>query len=97
MWSLATEYKSGLTNTKEADSADHRCPVQRGLHLGAAIRLPRGQGRSATSSGPASAVEEAQTLNLGGHNLPALVYQQAGNSGGLYNSAANYSLTTCPT
>ncbi len=41
-------------------------------------------------------VEEAQTLNIGGHNLPTIAYQQAGNAGGLYNPTANYSYNYAP-
>ena len=47
-------------------------------------------------SGLGASLEEAQTLNIGGHNLPTILYQQAGNSGGLYNSTANYSFNYAP-
>jgi hypothetical protein len=42
------------------------------------------------------AVEEAQTLNIGGHNLPTIAYQQLGNGGGLYNATTNYSFNYAP-
>jgi hypothetical protein len=35
-------------------------------------------------------------LNIGGHNLPTIAYQQAGNAGGLYNPTANYSFNWAP-
>jgi hypothetical protein len=41
-------------------------------------------------------VEEAQTLNIGGHNLPTLTYQQTGNPGGLYSPTSNYSFNYAP-
>ncbi len=42
------------------------------------------------------AVEEAQTLNLGGHTCRPLFTSKAGNGSGLYNSAANYSFNYAP-
>jgi hypothetical protein len=95
MWSLATEYRSGLTNTKEATplTIDAQYNVgftwerQYGFRVVKKIDSKLWAGVSA---------EEAQTLNLGGHNLPAMVYQQAGNSGGLYNSGSNYSFNLAP-
>lgn len=95
MWSLATEYRSGLLNNREAipQTIDAQYTVgftwerQYGFRVVKQISNQFWAGMS---------VEEAQTLNLGGHNLPAIVYQQAGNSGGLYNSTANYSFNFVP-
>lgn len=95
MWSLATEYKSGLFNNQEAIplTIDAQYNVgftwerQYGFRVVKKINNQLWAGMS---------LEEAQTLNLGGHNLPAIVYQQAGNSGGLYNSTANYSFNFVP-
>jgi len=95
MWSLATEYKSGLTNTKEAT------PLTIDSQYNVGFTWERQYGFRVVKNvhdklWAGFAVEEAQTLNLGGHNLPALVYQQAGNSGALYNAAANYSFNYVP-
>jgi hypothetical protein len=95
MWSLATEFNSGIENLKEEIplTIDSQYTVgfswerQYGFRVVDKINNQLSAGIS---------LEEAQTLNLGGHNLPALVYQQAGNSGGLYNSAANYSYNFIP-
>ncbi len=95
MWSLATENRSGLLNNREAIplTIDAQYSVgftwerQYGFRVAKQISNRFSAGMS---------VEEAQTLNLGGHNLPAIVYQQAGNSGGLYDSAANYSFNLAP-
>jgi hypothetical protein len=95
MWSLATEYKSGLTNTKEQIPLTIDAQYQVGFtwERQYGFRVVRNIHDKVWAG---FAVEEAQTLNLGGHNLPALVYQQAGNSGGLYNSLANYSFNYAP-
>ncbi|HUB51908.1 MAG TPA: hypothetical protein VL986_07170 [Terracidiphilus sp.] len=94
MWSLATEYKSGLVNGSEQIPLTIDSQYQVGFtwerQYGA--RVVKNLGKMSAGF----AVEEAQTLNLGGHNLPALVYQQAGNSGGLYNPTANYSFNFVP-
>jgi hypothetical protein len=95
MWSLATEYRSGLTNTKEAT------PLTIDAQYNVGFTWERQYGFRVVKKiddklWAGVSLEEAQTLNLGGHNLPALVYQQAGNSGGLYNSGANYSFNFVP-
>jgi hypothetical protein len=95
MWSLATEYRSGLTNNKEAT------PLTIDAQYNVGFTWERQFGFRVTRKiddklWAGVSVEEAQTLNLGGHNLPALVYQQAGNGGGLYNSGANYSFNLVP-
>jgi hypothetical protein len=95
MWSLATEYKSGLTNTKEAipQTIDAAYNVGFTWERQFGFRAVKSIGKKVWIAG---AVEEAQTLNIGGHNLPTIVYQQAGNSGGLYNPTANYSFNFAP-
>ena len=95
MWSLATEYKSGLTNTKEATplTIDSQYNVGFTWERQYGFRVVKQVGSNVWAG---VAVEEAQTLNIGGHNLPALVFQQAGNSGGLYNPGANYSFNYSP-
>jgi hypothetical protein len=95
MWSLATEYKSGLTNTKEAT------PLTIDAQYNVGFTWERQYGfrvvkRIANNFWFGTAVEESQTLNIGGHNLPTIVYQQTGNGGGLYNSTANYSFNYAP-
>jgi len=95
MWSLATEYKSGLANTKEA------IPMTIDAQYNVGFSWERQYGFRVVKNidnrlWVGVAAEEAQTLNLGGHNLPALVYQQAGNNGGLYNPTANYSFNFVP-
>jgi TolA-binding protein len=95
MWSLATEYRSGLANNREAT------PLTIDAQYNVGFTWERQYGfRVAKSIGDkfwaAASIEEPQTLNIGGHNLPADVFQQAGNSGGLYNPTANYSYNYAP-
>jgi hypothetical protein len=95
MWSLATEYKEGLTNTKEATplTIDAQYNVGFTWERQYGFRVVKNFNKKIWLGG---AIEEAQTLNIGGHNLPPLLYQQAGNSGGLYNATANYSYNRFP-
>ena len=95
MWSLATEYKSGLTNNAEA------IPLTIDAQYNVGFSWERQYGfrvvkRLRGHFWLGGAVEESQTLNIGGHNLPTIVYQQAGNAGGLYNPTANYSYNYAP-
>jgi len=94
MWSLATEYKSGLMNTKE------QIPLTIDAQYNVGFTWERQYGfrvvKNINRLSVGMSAEEAQTLNIGGHNLPALVYQQAGNSGSLYNPTANYSFNFVP-
>jgi hypothetical protein len=94
MWSLATEYKSGLANLNEQIplTVDSQYQVGFTWERQYGARIVKNIGKLSAGF----AVEEAQTLNLGGHNLPALVYQQAGTSSGLYNPTANYSFNFVP-
>ena len=95
MWSLATEYKSGLANLREA------VPLTIDAQYNVGFTWERQYGfRVVKTITPklwfGASAEAAQTLNIGGHNLPTIVYQQAGNGGGLYNSTANYSYNYAP-
>lgn len=95
MWSLATEYTHGLANLSEAIpltiDAQYNVGFTWARQYG--FRVVKQIGNKFWFGG---AVEEAQTLNIGGHNLPTIVYQQPGNAGGLYNPTANYSYNFAP-
>jgi hypothetical protein len=95
MWSLATEYKQGLTNTAEAVplTIDSQYNVGFTWERQYGFRVVKAMGRGFWIG---ASIEEPQTLNVGGHNLPTIVYQQAGNAGGLYNPTANYSYNYAP-
>jgi hypothetical protein len=95
MWSLATEYKNGLANLQEA------IPLTIDAQYNVGFTWARQYGFRVVKKldgkiSLGAAVEEAQTLNIGGHNLPVIAYQQAGTSGGLYNPTANYSYNYAP-
>jgi hypothetical protein len=95
MWSLATEYKHGLDSLSEAIplTIDAQYNVGFTWERQYGFRVTKNLGSRLWVGG---AVEEAQTLNIGGHNLPTIAYQQAGNAGGLYNPSANYSFNYAP-
>jgi hypothetical protein len=95
MWSLATEYRHGLSNLSEAVplTIDAQYNVGYTWERQYGFRLVKHIGERFWMGG---SVEEAQTLNIGGHNLPTIAYQQAGNAGGLYNPTANYSYNYAP-
>lgn len=95
MWSLATEYKNGLTNNQEATplTIDAQYNVGFTWERQYGFRVVKKLGSDLTLGG---SVEEAQTLNIGGHNLPVIAYQETGTSGGLYNPTANYSFNYAP-
>ena len=95
MWSLATEYRHALENNKEATPLTIDAQYNAGFTWARqyGFRVTKNLGSKLWIGG---AVEEAQTLNIGGHNLPAIAYQLAGNGGGLYNSTANYSFNYAP-
>ncbi|AEU37437.1 hypothetical protein [Granulicella mallensis] len=95
MWSLATEYRHGLENNSEA------IPLTIDSQYNVGFTWERQYGfrvvkRISNKFWIGGAVEESQTLNIGGHNLPTIAYQQTGNGGGLYNSTANYSFNEAP-
>jgi hypothetical protein len=95
MWSLATENRHGLANLSE----DIPLTIDAQYNVGFTWERQYGF-RTVKMLGQklwiAGAAEEAQTLNIGGHNLPTIAYQQAGTSGGLYNPTANYSFNYAP-
>lgn len=95
MWSLATEYRHGLENSSEAIplTIDAQYNVGFTWERQYGFRVVKAIGNSLWIGG---AVEGSQTLNIGGHNLPTILYQQAGNAGGLYNPTANYSYNYSP-
>jgi hypothetical protein len=95
MWSLATEYTRGLANLSEAIplTIDPQYNVGFTWARQYGFRVTKQLGSRVWIGG---AIEESETLNLGGHNLPTIVYQQAGNPAGLYNPAANYSFNQGP-
>ena len=95
MWSLATEYKEGLTNAREATPLviDAQYNVGFSWERQYGFRIVRNLGKKLWLG---ASIEEAQTLNIAGHNLPVLLFQQAGNGGGLYNATANYSYNRLP-
>lgn len=95
MWSLATEYRHGLTNNAEA------VPLTIDAQYNVGFTWERQYGfravkRLSNKLWIGGSVEEAQTLNIGGHNLPTIAYQQTGNAGGLYSSTSNYSFNDAP-
>jgi hypothetical protein len=95
MWSLATEYSSGLSNGAEAT------PLTIDAQYNVGFTWARQYGfrvvkKISDKFWLGGSIEEAQTLNIGGHNLPTIVYQQAGNGSGLYNPTANYSYNFTP-
>jgi hypothetical protein len=95
MWSLATAFSHGLDNRSEA------IPLTIDSQYNVGFTWERQYGfrvvkRISDKLSLGGAVEAAQTLNIGGHNLPTILYQQAGNAGGLYNSTANYSFNYAP-
>jgi hypothetical protein len=95
MWSLATEYRHGLANLSEA------IPLTIDAQYNVGFTWERQYGfravkRVSNRLWIGGSAEESQTLNIGGHNLPTIAYQQAGNAGGLYNPTANYSYNYAP-
>jgi len=95
MWSLATEYKKGLANRSEAIplTIDSQYNVGFTWERQYGFRVVKQIGDRFWIGG---SLEEPQTLNIGGHNLPTILYQQTGNAGGLYNPTANYSYNYAP-
>jgi hypothetical protein len=95
MWSLATEYRHGLAPLSEAVplTIDAQYNVGFTWERQYGFRVVKQIGDRFWIGG---ALEEPQTLNIGGHNLPTILYQQTGNPGGLYNSTANYSYNYAP-
>ena len=88
MWSLVTEYRSGLQTKTEIQpqtidpqyNAGYSWARQYGFHVTKNLNKKVFLG---------GAIEAAQTLNLGGGAAGTFIYQQAGNTGGLYNNGGN--------
>jgi hypothetical protein len=95
MWSLATAYTSGLTNLREAipQTIDSQYNVGFTWERQFGFRVVKTVGDKVWVG---VSVEQPQTLNIGGHNLPAIVYQQPGNTAGSFNPAYNYSYNFAP-
>jgi hypothetical protein len=96
MWSLVTETRSGLSNRTEVlpQTIDAQYTAGFSWARQYGLRVVKSVGKKFWIGG---AVEEAQTLNPGGGGLPfTAVFQQVGNTGGLYNNQANYSYNLAP-
>ncbi|ADV83290.1 hypothetical protein [Terriglobus saanensis] len=95
MWSLATENKEGLTNLSEAVplTIDAQYNVGFTWERQYGFRVVKQVGKKFWIGG---ALESAQTLDIGGHNLPTIAYQGTGNAGGLFNPTSNYSFNYAP-
>ena len=95
MWSLATEDRSGLSVLQEAipQTIDSQYTVGFSWARQYGFRATKQLGDHLWI---AASAEAAQTLNIGGHNLPTILYQEVGSSGGLYNSTSNYSFNEAP-
>jgi hypothetical protein len=96
MWSLATETLQGMTNTTEA------LPLTIDPQYTAGFVWTRQYGFRVYKDFShkfwlGASLENAETLNPAGSNLPTnLLIGSSGNSGGLYNSTANYSFNLAP-
>ncbi len=95
MWSLATEYRHGLSNLSESIplTIDSQYNVGYVWARQYGFRAVKRIGDHLWVGG---SVEEAQTLNIGGHNLPTIVYQEPGTAAGATNPLANYSFNYAP-
>ncbi len=96
MWSLVTETKHGLDNRTEA------LPMTIDPQYAVGFNWARQYGFRVTKDlndkfWLGVSAESAETLNVGGRNLPSnYVIGSAGTGGGLYNSTANYSFNLAP-
>jgi hypothetical protein len=95
MWSLATEYAHALDPRSEAlpQTIDSQYNVGFTWERQYGFRAVKQIGQRLWIGG---SVEESQTLNIGGHNLPTIAYQTTGTSGGLYSTTSNYSINYAP-
>ncbi len=95
-WSLATETTAGLTRGTEILPATIDAQYEAGFVWGRqySFRMSKDLGKSAFLG---FSVENAETLNPGGQNLPSnYLFGSTGTGGGLYNSTANYSFNYTP-
>ncbi|HEX7961638.1 MAG TPA: hypothetical protein VF493_17085 [Terriglobales bacterium] len=88
MWSLVTETRTGLQNRTEAlpQTIDSQYTAGFSWERQYGFRVTKAFGKTFFLGG---AVEEAQTLNLGGGGAGTFIYQQAGNTAGLLNNGGN--------
>jgi len=88
MWSLVTETRNGLANRTEVlpQVIDPQYTAGFSWERQFGFRVTKAFGKKVFLGG---SVEEAQTLNLGGGGSSTFLYQQAGNTGGLYNNGGN--------
>jgi hypothetical protein len=90
MWSLVTETRTGLQNRTEVlpQTIDSQYTAGFSWERQFGFRVTKNVGKKVFLGG---AVEEAQTLNLGGGGASTFTYQQAGNTAGLLNNGGNTS------
>lgn len=96
MWSLVTETTSGLSNRTEylPQTIDPQYTAGFSWARQYGVRLTKAFGKKVFLG---ASVEEPQTLNVGGGGITdTAVFQQVGNTGGLYNNQANYSYNLSP-
>ena len=88
MWSLVTETRNGLQNRTEIlpQTIDPQYTAGFSWERQFGFRVTKAFGKKVFLGG---AIEEAQTLNLGGGGASTFTYQQAGNTGGLLNNGGN--------
>src|SRR3954470_22866355 len=88
MWSLVTETRNGLQNRTEVlpQTIDSQYTAGFSWERQFGFRVTKNVGKKVFLGG---AVEEAQTLNLGGGGAGTFTYQQAGNTAGLLNNGGN--------
>lgn len=95
-WSLVTETTAGLTRGTEILPATIDAQYTAGFMWGRqeSFRFSKDIGKKLFVG---AAIENAQTLNPGGQNLPSnYIYGSTGTGGGLYNTTANYSFNYTP-
>lgn len=96
MWSLATETLHGLDNRTEAlpQTIDPQYHVGFTWERQYGARLVKSFDKKLWLG---AALEEPQTLNVGGGGIAGtIVFQQTGNLAGVYNNQANYSYNLAP-
>ncbi len=95
-WSLATETTAGLTRGTEILPANIDAQYNAGFvwTRQESFRVSQDFGKVAFLG---FSVENAETLNPGGQNLPTnYLFGSTGTNGGLYNTTANYSFNFTP-
>jgi Skp family chaperone for outer membrane proteins len=95
-WSLATETTQGLTRGTEILPATIDAQYEAGFVWGRQESFRMSKDFDNTFFMGAS-IENAETLNPGGQNLPSnYIFGATGTNGGLYNTTANYSFNYTP-